>query len=151
VHIQKRCTFSCVNSHSQKGMFGCERCDQLGCLSLPHQRKHAHDHCSTWVSGFKSSCSCFCMPPFLHCDRVSPKTQSVRDDAIDGWCGETEDPTSMCLSATTTRTWHWNISGQVRLISGPHFRHLGGCKIDLAETINGSKWTGSDRHTDQVN
>ncbi len=26
----------------------------------------AHDHCSTWVSGFKSSCSCFCMPPFLH-------------------------------------------------------------------------------------
>ncbi len=44
----------------------------------------AHDHCSTWVSGFKSSCSCFCMPPFLHCDRVSSKTQSVRDDAIDG-------------------------------------------------------------------
>jgi hypothetical protein len=23
----------------------------------------------------------------------------------------------VCLSATTTRTWRWNISGQVRLIS----------------------------------
>jgi hypothetical protein len=53
----------------------------------------AHDHCSTWVLGFKSSCSCFCMPPFLHCDRVSSKTQSVRDDA------------SVCLSATTIHTW----------------------------------------------
>ncbi len=34
-------------------------------------------------------------------------------------CGETKDPASVCLSATTTRTWRWNISGQVRLISGP--------------------------------
>jgi hypothetical protein len=25
----------------------------------------------------------------------------------------------MCLSATTTHTWRWNISGQVRLISRP--------------------------------
>ncbi len=44
---------------------------------------------------------------------------------IDGWCRETEDPASICLSATTTRTWRWNISGQVRLISGPRFCHLG--------------------------
>jgi hypothetical protein len=95
------------------------------------------------------SCSCLCMPPFLHCDRVSPRTQSVHDDAINGWCGETEDPTSVCLSATTTRTWCWNISGQVRLISGPRFCHLGGCRIGLAETVNGSKWTGSNRHTDR--
>jgi hypothetical protein len=47
----------------------------------------AHDHSSTWVSGFKSSYSCFCMPPFLHCDRVFSKIQSVRDDVIDRWCG----------------------------------------------------------------
>jgi len=109
----------------------------------------AHDHCSTWVSGFKSSYSCFCMPSFLHCDRVSPKTQSVHDDVIDGWCGETEDPASVCLFATTTRTWRWNISSQVRLISRPHFSHLGGCKIGLAETVNGSEWTGSNKHTDR--
>jgi hypothetical protein len=57
----------------------------------------------------------------------------------------------VCLSATTTCTWRWNISGQVRLISGPRFRHLGGCRIDLAETVNGSEWIGSDRHTDQMN
>jgi hypothetical protein len=44
----------------------------------------AHDHCSTWVSGFKSSCSCLCMPSFLHCDRVFPRTQSVRDHTING-------------------------------------------------------------------
>ncbi len=50
---------------------------------------------------------------------------------------------------TTTRTWLWNISGQVRLISGPRFCHLGGCRIGLAETDNGSEWTGSDRHTDR--
>jgi hypothetical protein len=34
-------------------------------------------------------------------------------------CRETKDPTNVCLSATTTRTWRWNISSQVRLISGP--------------------------------
>ncbi len=50
---------------------------------------------------------------------------------------------------TTTRTWLWNISGQVRLISGPRFCHLGGCRIGLAETDNGSEWTGSDRLTDR--
>jgi hypothetical protein len=25
---------------------------------------------------------------------------------------------------------------------------MGGCRIGLAETNNGSEWTGSDRHTD---
>jgi hypothetical protein len=44
--------------------------------------------------------------------------------------------------------WHWNILGQVRLISGPRFCHLGGCRIGLAETDNGLEWTDSDRHTD---
>ncbi len=34
-------------------------------------------------------------------------------------CGETEDPTSVCFSTTTTHTWRWNISGQVQLISRP--------------------------------
>ncbi len=43
------------------------------------------------------------------------------NNAINGWCGETEDPASVCFSATTTRTWRWNISGQVRLILGPRF------------------------------
>jgi hypothetical protein len=109
----------------------------------------AHDHCSTWVLGFKSYCICFCMPLFLHCDRVSPKTQSIRDDAIDGWCGEMEDPASVCLSATTTSTWHWNILGQVRLILKPRFCHLGGCRTDLVETVNMSEWTGSDRQTNR--
>jgi len=47
------------------------------------------------------------------------------NNTIDGWCEETEDPTSVCLSATTTRTWRWNILGQVQLISRPHFCHLG--------------------------
>ncbi len=80
---------------------------------------------------------------------MSSRTQSVRDNAIDGWCRETEDPASVCLSATTTRTWRWNILGQVWLILGPRLCHLGGCRIDLAETVNGLEWTGSDRHTDR--
>jgi len=68
---------------------------------------------------------------------------------LNGWCGETEDPVSVCLFATTTRTWRWNISDQVRLILRPRFCHLGGCKIGLVETVNGSEWIGSDRHTDR--
>jgi hypothetical protein len=42
--------------------------------------------------------------------------------------------------------WRWNISGQVRLISGSRFCHLEGCRIGLTETDNGSEWTGSDTH-----
>jgi len=55
----------------------------------------------------------------------------------------------MCLSATTTRTWRWNILSQVRLISKPRFYHLEGCRIGLAETVNESEWIRSDRHTDR--
>jgi hypothetical protein len=32
---------------------------------------------------------------------------------------------------------------------GTSFLSSGGCRIDLAETVNGSKWTGSDRHIDR--
>ncbi len=32
---------------------------------------------------------------------------------------------------------------------GTSFLSFGGCRIDLVETVNGSKWTGSDRHTDR--
>jgi hypothetical protein len=45
--------------------------------------------------------------------------------------------------------WCWNISGHVRLILGPRFCHLGGCRIGLAEIDNGLEWTGSDRHTNK--
>jgi hypothetical protein len=39
--------------------------------------------------------------------------------------GNTKPPSQacVCLSATITRTWRWNILGQVRLISGPRFCH----------------------------
>jgi hypothetical protein len=39
--------------------------------------------------------------------------------------GNTKPPSQACvwLSATTTRTWRWNISGQVRFILGPRFCH----------------------------
>jgi hypothetical protein len=39
--------------------------------------------------------------------------------------GNTKPPSQacVCLFATTTRTWRWNISGQVRLISGIRFCH----------------------------
>jgi hypothetical protein len=39
--------------------------------------------------------------------------------------GNTKPPSQacVCLSATTTRTWCWNISGQVRLILWPRFCH----------------------------
>jgi hypothetical protein len=50
---------------------------------------------------------------------------------------------------TMTRTWRWNISGQVRLILGPRFCHLGGYIIGLAKTNIGLEWTGSDRHIDR--
>jgi hypothetical protein len=50
--------------------------------------------------------------------------------------------------ATTTRTWRWNISSQVQLISRPRFCHLGGCRTGLAKTDNGLEWTGPDRHID---
>ncbi len=32
---------------------------------------------------------------------------------------------------------------------GCFFYHLGGCKIGIVETINGSEWAGSDIHTNQ--
>jgi hypothetical protein len=32
---------------------------------------------------------------------------------------------------------------------GTSFLSLGGCKIGLAETVNGSEWTGSNKHTDK--
>jgi hypothetical protein len=59
------------------------------------------------------------------------------NNVIDGWCGETEDPASVHLSATTTRTWRWNISGQVRLISRPHFCHLGVAKSASQKLLTG--------------
>jgi hypothetical protein len=94
------------------------------------------------------------MPPFLHCDRVSSRTQSVRDDAIDGWCGETEDPASMCLSAATTRPAPGAGTFQARCGS---FRDLVSVIWGVAESASQRLVTGrngqvqTDTLTDQVN
>jgi hypothetical protein len=62
------------------------------------------------------------------------------NNTIDGWCGETEDPVNVSLSTTTTRTWRWNISGQVQLISGPRFCHLGVAESASQRLLSG--WNG---------
>jgi hypothetical protein len=46
----------------------------------------------------------------------------------------------VCLSITTTRTWRWDISGQVRLISRPRFCHLGVAESTLQRLLTG--WNG---------